>query len=37
MGKVYLGVVVSSSFWVVENHGNVGLNVASTAGLKVGL
>ena len=37
MGRVYLGVVVFSSFGVVENHGNVGLNVASTAGLKVGL
>ena len=37
MGRVYLGVVVSSSFGVVENHGKVGLNVARTAGLKVGL
>ena len=37
VGRVYLGVVVFSSFWVVESHGNVGPNVARTAGLKVGL
>ena len=37
MGRGFLGVVVSLSDAVVENQGRVGLKVARTAGLNVGL